>query len=82
MAEDILRPGGCLCGAVRYEVRGRPVRGGICHCRTCRKTASAASVPYAMFPEAAFRLTQGTPRTYRSSPPCHAAHSATPADRR
>jgi hypothetical protein len=30
--------GGCLCGAVRYEVDG-PLRGVvICHCRRCRHT--------------------------------------------
>ncbi len=29
--------GGCLCGAVRYEVHG-PLRGVIvCHCRECRR---------------------------------------------
>jgi hypothetical protein len=32
------RAGGCLCGAVRYEVRGtlRPVV--LCHCTQCRRT--------------------------------------------
>jgi hypothetical protein len=30
--------GGCLCGAVRYEVTG-PLRGVVlCHCAMCRKT--------------------------------------------
>ncbi len=38
------RTGGCLCGAVRYEVRG-PVRDiVICHCTECRR---AAGVPWA-----------------------------------
>ena len=34
----MLRGGGCLCGAVRYEVRGslRPVI--MCHCTQCRRT--------------------------------------------
>jgi len=31
--------GGCLCGAVRYVVRG-PIRGVIaCHCGQCRRTS-------------------------------------------
>ena len=31
--------GGCLCGAVRYEVRG-PLRSVVaCHCTQCRKTS-------------------------------------------
>ncbi len=33
--------GGCLCGAVRYEVRG-PLRGVIhCHCTVCRRLHGA-----------------------------------------
>jgi hypothetical protein len=34
--------GGCLCGAVRYEVRG-PLRGVIvCHCSECRRWSGQA----------------------------------------
>ncbi|MBL0141670.1 MAG: GFA family protein [Betaproteobacteria bacterium] len=29
--------GGCLCGAVKYEVTGEPVRFLHCHCSRCRK---------------------------------------------
>jgi hypothetical protein len=29
--------GSCLCGAVRYEVTGEPVRFHHCHCSRCRK---------------------------------------------
>jgi hypothetical protein len=33
------RRGGCLCGAVRYEVIG-PLRGVVaCHCSQCRRTS-------------------------------------------
>jgi hypothetical protein len=34
--------GGCLCGAVRYEIRGPLGPIGHCHCRTCRKAHAAA----------------------------------------
>jgi hypothetical protein len=37
MSAAVTRSGGCLCGAIRYEVRGalRPVV--ICHCSQCRR---------------------------------------------
>jgi hypothetical protein len=36
--------GGCLCGAVRYEVTEPLVSAGYCHCKRCqRRTGSAAS---------------------------------------
>jgi hypothetical protein len=37
--------GGCLCGAVRFEVAQPLVSAGYCHCTRCqRRTGSAASV--------------------------------------
>jgi hypothetical protein len=35
---DVLAPvtGGCLCGAVRYEVRATHREGYYCHCRMCQ----------------------------------------------
>jgi hypothetical protein len=36
--------GGCLCGAVRFELAERPTLAGYCHCTRCqRRTGSAAS---------------------------------------
>jgi hypothetical protein len=45
MTNDV-RSGGCLCGAVRYSVRGQPLRTGLCHCADCRRTSGSA---YSMF---------------------------------
>jgi hypothetical protein len=36
-----MRTGSCCCGAVRIEARGEPLRVGLCHCTTCRKTSGA-----------------------------------------
>ena len=37
MATESVRMGGCMCGAVRYEVEGEPYQSGLCHCTKCRK---------------------------------------------
>ena len=62
--------GGCLCGAVRYEVDGdlEPVQ--LCHCGQCRKaqgSAFGANIPVAT---ARFRLLCGEAelRAFRASP--------------
>ncbi len=69
-----VRTGGCLCGAVRYEVEGELAPIQLCHCEQCRKaqgSAFAANIPVAA---AAFRLLQGE-NALRE-------HCATPAKRR
>ncbi|UUX49960.1 GFA family protein [Nisaea acidiphila] len=42
--------GGCLCGKVRIEAKGRPYRVGICHCLDCRKHHGALFHASAIFP--------------------------------
>ena len=51
-----MRTGGCLCGAVRYTVRGDPVHVGRCHCTDCRKESGSAFTVYAQWPVEAFEL--------------------------
>src|SRR5262249_8230713 len=41
--------GGCLCGAVRYEIRGKPREVSHCHCATCRRAAGAPVVTWATY---------------------------------
>lgn len=48
--------GGCLCGAVRIEARGRPYRVGVCHCLDCRKHHGALFHASAVFPDAAVTI--------------------------
>ncbi|MBR0667751.1 GFA family protein [Roseomonas hellenica] len=35
------RKGGCLCGAVRYVLKGEPRLIGICHCTHCQKQSGS-----------------------------------------
>ena len=52
--------GGCLCGAVRFAVSGRPYRVGVCHCLDCRKHHGALFHASAIFPDAAVTVTGET----------------------
>ncbi len=60
--------GGCICGAIRYRVRGRPTNTMVCHCQTCRRVAAAPVVAWVTFPVADFQLLHGEPSAFRSSP--------------
>lgn len=55
---------GCLCGAVRLEAQGEPLRVGICHCMDCRKHHGAVFGTFAIFAAAAVTIT-GTTSEYR-----------------
>jgi hypothetical protein len=55
-----LRYGGCICGAVRFEVRGEPTVVGLCHCLECRKATGGVAMPYADWPAEAFTPTGET----------------------
>jgi len=59
--------GGCLCGAVRYEVTGAVRDPCFCHCATCRRATGAPMVPWGTFRREAMRLTHGRLSEYRSS---------------
>jgi hypothetical protein len=41
MATEIIRTGGCLCGAVRYTVKGEPYKSGLCHCTDRRQVTGS-----------------------------------------
>ena len=60
--------GGCLCGAVRYEVSGDPSYVGHCHCDRCRRFSGAAFITGAMFPSDCVAWIKDKPTLYLSSP--------------
>jgi len=49
--------GGCLCGAVRYELAEAPSMMGVCHCKNCQKQAGSAFSTIAAVPKSGFALT-------------------------
>lgn len=59
--------GGCLCGALRYEVRGQPLRAVYCHCQMCRKSGGAPVSAWVGVPVDRLRWVRGQPVAYASS---------------
>src|SRR5688572_28897091 len=67
--------GGCLCGAIRFEVAGEPYRVGICHCLDCRKHHGAVFLTFAIYPATAVTIT-GNAADYRGRYFCSACGSS------
>ena len=56
--------GGCLCGAIRYEI-GTPVTAlRACHCVNCQKTSGTGGTVNAVVQSADFKITKGTTKQY------------------
>jgi hypothetical protein len=65
--------GSCLCGAVRYEIRGDPALMYHCHCGTCRKANGSSFATNLIVPADDFVVTAGRERltAFESSPAKH-----------
>jgi len=59
MSEDTIYKGGCFCGAVKFEVTGRPAAMGYCHCESCRHWSAGPVNAFSLWPAQALRVTQG-----------------------
>ena len=60
--------GGCLCGAVRYQTTGEPVRVLNCHCRSCRRHTGAPAATLAVFKVDQVEFSGDDRKIYTSSP--------------
>ena len=58
------RTGGCLCGAVRFEVKGDPEIFHACHCRNCQLMTGSAFAICLYFPAQDIRITSGDLTTF------------------
>lgn len=52
------RTGACLCGAVKFRLKGEPLAARICWCRDCQHIAGNGTVN-ALFPSASIEVTSG-----------------------
>jgi hypothetical protein len=60
--------GGCLCGALRFRAKARPIDAGYRHCTLCQRSTGAPALAWASFPVEAFAYTKGCAASYDSSP--------------
>ena len=58
MAEGAIT-GGCLCGAVRFELGEPPREAGYCHCTRCQRRTGTAASAQARIDGRTFRLVEG-----------------------
>jgi len=59
-----VHPGGCVCGAVRYETVGDPLHVTICHCKFCQRATGTAYMVEPVFRLEDFRITRGSAAIY------------------
>jgi len=53
--------GACLCGQVRFQVRGRPLLTLACHCAGCQRLTASAFGLAALYPVGSLEITHGQP---------------------
>jgi hypothetical protein len=61
-------PGGCSCGAIRFQMTGEPDRVAVCHCGDCRRAVGAQSVAWLILRKADYAISSGSPVAHASSP--------------
>jgi len=60
----VILAGGCLCGAVRFEIDAQPADVvDYCHCALCRRASGAPVTAWIQVAPARFALKRGQPRS-------------------
>jgi hypothetical protein len=59
--------GGCLCGAIRYQISAEPRNADYCHCSVCRRAAGAPVVARLTVANESFAWRSGQPAVYHAS---------------
>jgi hypothetical protein len=62
--------GGCLCGSLRFQTAGAPLKTTICHCPMCQRASGSAFTVELIFLAKAVTF-QGTPSIYTHRSPDH-----------
>ncbi len=67
MTTNETHSGGCLCGAIRFEVTEEPRLKAYCHCRMCQRLSGSILTSWADFKEKDVRYTRGETKYFKSS---------------
>ena len=59
--------GGCLCGAIRFVMTGKPMKTSICYCSQCQRQSGSPMPAFATCRAEQLTITTGEPVSYRSS---------------
>ncbi len=59
-------PGGCLCGQVRYSLRGPALFVSQCCCKDCQKATGTGHTTIVGVHRSQLQITAGTPKTFQS----------------
>ena len=65
---DVPLTGGCLCGAVRFELAVAPHDAGYCHCTHCQQRTGTAASAQALIDGSALTFTAGEELVTRLDP--------------
>lgn len=65
---EVVHKGSCLCGGVKVEGRGEPLRVIHCHCPSCRKATGASFATFVDYALDKFSISGETLKTFASSP--------------
>lgn len=64
---EIVADGGCLCGSVRYTLKGELLWAGHCHCESCRRQTSSPITSFFCVYEKDMMFMGNALETYASS---------------
>ncbi len=67
MSDNMVRSGGCSCGAVRYETVGDPTKVLVCHCKQCQRRTGSAFGVGCYFPKKKVKVVQGSLSSFQRS---------------
>jgi hypothetical protein len=70
MVNESVHSGRCFCGAVEFQVSGKPAAMGYCHCESCRHWSAGPVNAFSLWNPGSLKITRGADKigTYNKTP--------------